>query len=266
MKFQNKRRLRIIASYCIGWTLAFIFLSIVRGEGTEEMGSVKFHFESAMLVSFIFGPFFGSISGYAQILTEERIYKRISIQKILILRFTYAFLFLLGIILIAYVMVTTFFGVTIGLIEFIFEPGSFAIYFYILSVDLIMLFLRQINMLLGDNNLAKLLTGKFYTPHEEERIFMFIDLQSSTSLAERLGHIKYSMLLQDCFNDLGVVVENEAQIYQYVGDEVILTWKLKDGLRNHNCINAFYNFKHQLAKKMITIWKNTNANHFLKPE
>jgi len=55
-------------------------------------------------------------------------------------------------------------------------------------------------------------------------------------------------MIQDCFNDLGVVVENESEIYQYVGDKVILTWKLQDGLRKQNCINAYFNFKQQLDK------------------
>lgn len=60
--------------------------------------------------------------------------------------------------------------------------------------------------MLGDK---KLVTGRFCTPTAEERNFMFLDLQASTTLAEQLGHIKYSMLIQDCFNDLGVVVEND---------------------------------------------------------
>ncbi|MDN5205495.1 adenylate/guanylate cyclase domain-containing protein [Fulvivirgaceae bacterium BMA10] len=249
MKFKNKRRSRIIIDYSIGWTVAFIYLCIVRGVGTIEMGSAQFEFWDSIIVALIFGPVFGSISGYAQILTEERVYQRISIQKLLILRLVYAMLFVATLVLVSYAMVTTFFGVEVDLVTFIFEPGSAAIYFYILSVDIFMAILRQVNLMLGRNNLGKFLLGKFYTPREEERIFMFLDLQSSTQLAEKLGHIKYSMLIQDCFNDLGVVVENEAEIYQYVGDEVILTWKLRDGLRNQNCLHAFFNFKQQLIKR-----------------
>ncbi len=264
MKFSTKRRWQIIKYYVIGWTIAFIFLAIVRGEGTIEKGSVDIEFPRSLFIAVIFGLVFGSISGYAQLLTEERIYKRISIQKLLTLRFLYAFLFLFSIILIAYTMVTLFFGVTIELIPFIFEPGSFAIYLYILTIDIFMLFLRQVNLLLGHNNLGKLVRGKFYTPREVERIFMFLDLQSSTTIAERLGHIKYSMMIQDCFNDLGVVVENEAEIYQYVGDEVILTWKLQDGLRNQNCLNAYYNFKQQLDKKQEYYLQKYNCNPFFK--
>ncbi|MEP3388013.1 MAG: adenylate/guanylate cyclase domain-containing protein, partial [Reichenbachiella sp.] len=77
----------------------------------------------------------------------------------------------------------------------------------------------------------------------------FLDLKSSTEHAERLGHIHYSKMIQDCFNDLGAVVENESDVYQYVGDEVILTWKLNDGLKNENCLRALYTFKSQLEKR-----------------
>ena len=38
------------------------------------------------------------------------------------------------------------------------------------------------------------------------------------------------------------LLENEAEIYQYVGDEVILTWILQDGIKNQNCINAYFKF------------------------
>lgn len=259
MKFRNKRRWQIIQQYSIGWTLAFIFLAIVRGEGTKELGSVQFEVWESILTAFITGPILGCISGYAQILTEEHGYKRISIQKLLALRVLYVLLFLVSLISIAY----AFYGDHITFIDFAFEPGSFAIYLYIISVDIFMFALRQVNLFLGSNNLWKLFRGRFYAPREEERIFMFLDLKSSTKHAENLGHIKYSKMIQDCFNDLGIVIENEAEIYQYVGDEVILTWKIQDGLKNQNCLNAYFNFKQQLGKKKEYYMHNYNCTpHF----
>jgi adenylate cyclase len=94
----------------------------------------------------------------------------------------------------------------------------------------------------GPGNLAKLLLGKFHHPREEERIFMFLDLKSSTTHAERLGHIRYSQLIQDCFHDLSVVTDQEAEIYQYVGDEAVICWELKKGLDKNNCVQAFFAF------------------------
>ena len=174
-----------------------MFLAIIRGVGTTEIGSVQFELGRSLLVSCIFGPFFGSISGFAQIMMQEQMYRRVSVQRLLFLRTLYAILFLSIVILISYAMVTTFFGVTVSLMEFIVEPGSLPIYLYILTVDFLMVVLSQINLMLGDHKLSQLLRGKFYTPREEERIFMFLDLQSSTQLAEKLGHIKYSTMIQD---------------------------------------------------------------------
>jgi len=255
MTFRNKRRWQIIQQYSIGWTLAFIFFAIVRGEGTKELGSVQFEVWESILHAFIIGPILGCISGYAQILTEENSYNRISFQKLLALRLVYATLFLVSLISLGY----AFYGENITFIDFAFEPGSFAIYLYIVSVDIFMFALRQVNLFLGSNNFWKLFRGRFYTPREEERVFMFLDLQSSTTHAENLGHIEYSKMIQDCFNDLGIVVENEAEIYQYVGDEVILTWKLQDGLKDQNCINAYFNFKQRLDERKEHYVKNYNC-------
>ncbi|MBD8488190.1 adenylate/guanylate cyclase domain-containing protein [Echinicola sp. CAU 1574] len=245
MKFRNKRKWAIKRQYILGWCLAFIFLSIVRGEGTEELGSVKFELGKAIWVSLIGGMIFGALSGFAQILTEKHGYMKMSLQGLLAARLGYVILFLWAMVSLAYWI----FGEEISYLEFAFEPGSFAIYFYIVVVDGLMFALRQVQLYFGGDNLWQLFRGKFYTPREVERIFMFLDLQSSTTHAERLGHIQYSKLIQDCFNDLGIVAENDAEIYQYVGDEAILFWKLEDGLKYQNCLKAFFNFKQQLATK-----------------
>lgn len=240
--------------------MAIIFLSIVRGEGTEELGSVDFDFWESVLTALFMGPLLGSVSGIAQIITEEYSYKQISFRKLITLRFIYAILFWAAIILLAYAV----YGNDITLIAFAFEPGSYAIYLYLLTVDLFMSGLRQVNLFLGIGNLWRLMSGRFYTPREEERIFMFLDLQSSTKHAEKLGHIQYSKMIQDCFNDLGVVVENEAEIYQYVGDEVILTWQLKAGIKNENCLNAYFNFQQQLEKRKHHYISNYGLLPFFK--
>ncbi len=264
MKFKNKRRFRIIKVYCIGWTAALIFLSIVRGIGTVEVGQVKMDFLPSVLFVLVIGPVFGALSGYVQILTEEYVYKRMSIKKLLFIKMTYIVFFLAALVLASYVVATLFFDISTDLILFSFDDGSFPVYFYIISVELLMTIFSQVNLMLGPGKLVQLLRGKFYTPQEEERIFMFLDLQSSTQLAEKLGHIKYSMLIQDCFNDLAVVVEDEAEIYQYVGDEVVLTWKLEDGLKNHNCLNAFFNYKMQLLKRQEYYRHQYDCNPFFK--
>ena len=112
------------------------------------------------------------------------------------------------------------------------------------------LFILQINDKLGKGVLINFLLGKYHRPKEEVRIFMFLDLKSSTAYAEEHGHLKYSQLIRDCFYDLSdVVIKRDASIYQYVGDEVVLTWDLEKGIKNNNCLNTFFDFDKVLKKK-----------------
>ncbi len=264
MYLRRPQKLKIIRDYAIGWTLAFYFLSIVRGVGTVEEGSVQINFWVSIAFASIIGPIFGSISAFAEILTEERYYKRISLARLLILRLSYALLILTTLVILAYGLCVWLLDINLTLVEFAFEPGSFAIYFYILFVDLSMTAIRQVSLLLGEGKVSDLLLGRFYTPREEERIFMFLDLQSSTEIAEKLGHIKYSQFIQDCFSDLAVVAENEAEIYQYVGDEAVLTWKREPGLSENNCLNSYFRFKSELLKNQDHYRNNYGVVPFFK--
>ena len=132
---------------------------------------------------------------------------------------------------------------------------SVLVYFFIVG-SLIEVF-YEIDRKFGKGILLKFLLGRYYKPKEEERIFLFMDLKSSTYYAEKLGHFKYSRLIQDCFKDIsGAVIKNKAEIYQYVGDEVVLTWKMKDGLGKFRCLQVFYDFMEVLEKKKDYYQKN----------
>ncbi|UII34080.1 adenylate/guanylate cyclase domain-containing protein [Fulvivirga ulvae] len=99
----------------------------------------------------------------------------------------------------------------------------------------------QVNDKYGKGVFLETLLGKYHNPINEERIFMFLDLKSSTTIAEKLGHKKYFKLLNRFFEDVTKgVIENKGDIYQYVGDEVVITWTLEDGLENANCIRCFF--------------------------
>lgn len=118
-------------------------------------------------------------------------------------------------------------------------------------------FVMQINRKIGPGNLVPLLLGKYRRPQIENRAFLFIDLKSSTTYAEKLGHIQYSKLIRDCFQDLNKVLKkHQAEIYQYVGDEAVLTWRSKAALKNLNIIGVFYAFKERLKKREKYYLKN----------
>ncbi|MEP7375440.1 MAG: adenylate/guanylate cyclase domain-containing protein [Chitinophagaceae bacterium] len=71
----------------------------------------------------------------------------------------------------------------------------------------------------------EILTGKYLKPRNEKRIIMFLDLKDSTPIAEQLGHEKYFLFIRDFIYYVSkAVLENNGMIYQYVGDEVVVTW------------------------------------------
>lgn len=136
------------------------------------------------------------------------------------------------------------------LIEFYQDKFLLVMLIYALVISFLISFIKQVNQKFGPGNLGKMVMGKYFKPQQEERIFMFLDLRDSTTYAERIGHARYSEMIQDCFYDLATVVQkHRAEIYQYVGDEAVLTWKINNGLNDSNCIHLFFAFDQVLKSR-----------------
>lgn len=71
-----------------------------------------------------------------------------------------------------------------------------------------------------------IILGKYIQPKNENRIIMFIDLKDSTPIAERLGHEQYFLFIREFIYHVSLaLIEHGGIIYQYVGDEVVVSWK-----------------------------------------
>lgn len=96
-----------------------------------------------------------------------------------------------------------------------------------------------LDRLLGGDVLVGLLTGRYHRPRHEERVFLFADLVGSTAVAERLGELQYHGFLNRVFAALADPVETHGgAIYQYRGDEMVVTWPLERGLRDGDCFRC----------------------------
>lgn len=110
-------------------------------------------------------------------------------------------------------------------------------------------FLQGVMKKVGKGNFKNWIFGMMNKPREDERIFMFIDMKSSTHIAEKLAHEKFSHLVQDVFNDMAIVDNYMGEIYQYMGDGAIISWSVKKGLKNNNFLKAFYGFANLITKR-----------------
>lgn len=201
---------------------------------------------------FIIGFFFGIITSVTEIFVFENWLKRKHFSTALLIRSFYYVLISSSIII---------FVVSRQIAHiYPFDPAKHRDMFsFIRSIDFLELlafsvvlsffvnFVRQINRMLGQNVLFNYIRGKYQLPLEEELIFMFLDLKSSTNIAEKLGHLKNHEFLNEFFYDMtDPILESRGRIYQYVGDEIVLTWQVKEGLNDLNCIKCFFDIQNKI--------------------
>jgi adenylate cyclase len=75
-------------------------------------------------------------------------------------------------------------------------------------------------------------------------------MKSSTTIAEKLGHLTYFDFLREYYNCFTkAIIACEGEIYQYVGDEIILSWKVKGNEKDNRCIDCFFAMKESLNRQ-----------------
>ena len=133
---------------------------------------------------------------------------------------------------------------------FLLSPLFFNALFQLSFSLLICLLYSAISEHLGHDVLLNFFTGKYHKPIVENRIFMFLDMRDSTAIAEKLGHVQYFKLLGEYYNLMSdPIINNLGEVYQYIGDEVVVTWKSSQGFKNNNCVSCFFNIKKNLRMK-----------------
>ena len=112
----------------------------------------------------------------------------------------------------------------------------------------LILFIFQVIQLIGRANFFKLLLGVYHQPREVFRIFMFLDIKGSTTIAEKLDNKTYSSFIKDFFNDVSdAIILYEGEVYEYVGDEIIVVWPIRKS--NLDCIRCFFKMIEIIEKK-----------------
>ncbi len=114
---------------------------------------------------------------------------------------------------------------------------------YMVFVRLSLAFIEQMSLLVGSKELVNIALGRFHRPRYEQRLFIYLDMTNSTAHAEQLGDYRFSCLIQDCFRLLAdPVTDNEAEIYRYMGDAVLIHWPLEEGIKDQRCVNLYTEF------------------------
>lgn len=132
----------------------------------------------------------------------------------------------------------------------LFAPNSLVPFIFWLVVVLLTMIMLLVNDKYGPGVFKKFLLGKYFHPQREQRVFMFLDLRSSTTIAEQIGENRYFNFLRDVFRfSTPGILKYRGEIYQYVGDEIVVSWTYHSGIENSNCIECFFEVQRLLLEK-----------------
>ena len=213
-------------------------------------------FSTTLLVAVILGFLYGVGIGLTGYYLDRKMFRKLSLGKVLLFKTLISVVLVVIILsLLQFVLFDLLISPSLSIAGIRLNEKSWNYLFYLLLIyyffmSLVISFINQVNKKYGPGVLVPLLLGRYRKPKEEERIFMFMDLKSSTSTAEKLGHLKYSSFIRDCFIDINdVLYPFCAQVYQYVGDEIVVMWPESEGLRNHSCIRFYFACKKQFQDR-----------------
>ena len=243
----------------IFWLFAYAFLAVLVHLTLRTAGPVlqaKLSLAANLTIALFMGFFSGLASGLSDLLFEKRLFH----NKALVIIFLGKAIinFIIFVFLVSFVRYTIYPSVLSRFFNNADIKGSeqsWEAFFQLLLVynivsGLLISFINQVNKKFGPGVLLPIFLGKYRKPKEEERIFLFMDLKSSTTIAETLGHLKYSSFIRDSFMDINAVLSTyNAQIYQYVGDEIIITWPVAEGLKHLFCIEFFFACESRFGKR-----------------
>jgi adenylate cyclase len=234
------RKIKTLALICTFTSLAGVIFQLI-DENRLDLNSV--------LLGFPLGLVFGVLELFLFPKAEAR-FRKWSFTKMFVFKTLLYTAIIYTVTTSLAIMVGVFQGRSLSeLPAFLSSLGEFVLVVYTLAIYSLLVLFLQINHLLGEGILWKFIMGKYHRPREEERIFMFLDMKSSTTIAEQLGHVRFYALLNEVFHEITQpVLQTKAEIYQYIGDEVVLTWEVKHGLENSNCLKTFFMFQESLLR------------------
>lgn len=257
-----KQYVQLLKRSMVFWSFALVCYTIFRylgleGEieirGTGTLTSTEnIPFKILLLATAIIGAILGILYASIELYFEKKISKRISLGTSLVLENLVAFIVTIIIFSISQMVFSEIFNIEINTQRgwWIKDRSFWSLIIYIGLASFVSSIIKIATERFGPGVFLKILLGKYKKPLEEKRIFMFLDLKGSTTIAEQLGHFKHSQFIQDCFFDLNsVVLKHNAEIYQYVGDEAVLSWPYDKGIANSNCIQVFYAFQNKIHSK-----------------
>ena len=119
-----------------------------------------------------------------------------------------------------------------------------------LVLSILIAAIHELTRLIGGRALFNVLIGRYRRPILEERVLLFLDLAGSTTLAENMGEVRVQDLLKEFFFDIDQpITAHGGEVHAYVGDEVIVTWRVTPTWPQRRCVDCFFAIEDRIAAR-----------------
>lgn len=132
-------------------------------------------------------------------------------------------------------------------INYMLQEDFFIAFIYAMVFAFSVNFIRILSRRMGQGVLLSFITGTYYKPKVQERIFMFLNIKDYDKIAEKLGlttlYRFYNSILYDITES---VIINRGIVYESMDGGLIVSWDTKKGLGNAHCIRTFFQAREKL--------------------
>jgi len=196
---ENLKRIGFI---CALWIICMFFYYLLIFFVIDEVEPEKIDFIQSISQGFLLGLLFGLTNGFLEVFIFKQRFRRMNFGYTV---FVKTMLFIAAFIatVILFILIKNYILASLGIFEkaqeneiaeffsstVFYKHGIYAVLFSF-GIN----FFLQVDKKMGKNVLLNLFFGRFHRPRKQERIIMFLDLTSSTAIAERIGDHKYSAM------------------------------------------------------------------------
>ena len=112
---------------------------------------------------------------------------------------------------------------------------------YSIILSLIASFIYQMSRKMGQGVLFSFITGRFYHPVKDHKVFMFVKIENSTRVIRGAGRLNFHQFLKDVtYHIAPPILVHRGVIHHYVEDEIVIYWDQKNAYNKAHCIRAYF--------------------------
>jgi adenylate cyclase len=107
------------------------------------------------------------------------------------------------------------------------------------AFSIVGILMMRVAHFVGLRTLLDLIVGTYHRPVQERKVLLFLDINGSTALGERLGALTMRALVRKFLSDLSQpIVDHGGEIYLYKGDGLIAIWNWAEAVRDDAILRA----------------------------